>query len=323
LHTIRTASGSFFYIAMANKPPYSIADQIELLKKRGMLFGNENKALQTLENISYYRLKGYWWDMQDDAVLHVFKPGSHFKDVVDRYNFDRHLRLILFDAIERIEIALRTKMIYHLSIRYGSLWYLDSSLFENKTIVTGNQAITIYQNTINELQKEFNRSQELFIKDQRNRYPNQSADAWKILEVASMGTLSKLYKSLKAQLPEKAIIAKEMGLNLNTELSSWLEALTYVRNIVAHHSRLWSRTMVKTPVERINNPIGPWFSKPLLPVQTKKPFLIISCMVYLCNQVNPDNDIKRKITELIDSNPSIPIYKLGFLNNWKNEPIWK
>ncbi len=138
-------------------------------------------------------------------------------------------------------------MIYHLSIRYGSLWYLDSSLFENKTIIINNQVITIYQNTINELQKEFNRSQELFIKDQRSRYPNQPADAWKILEVASMGTLSKLYKSLKTQLPEKAIIAKEMGLNLNTELSSWLEALTYVRNIVAHHSKLWSRTMVKTP----------------------------------------------------------------------------
>ncbi len=81
---------------MANKPPYSIADQVKLLKKRGMLFNDEPQALQTLENISYYRLKGYWWDMQDDAVLHVFKPGSHFKDVVDRYNFDRHLRLILF-----------------------------------------------------------------------------------------------------------------------------------------------------------------------------------------------------------------------------------
>lgn len=126
--------------------------------------------------------------------------------------------------------------------------------------------------TLNELRKEFNRSQEIFIKDQRNRYANQDADAWKILEVASMGTLSKLYKNIKHQLPEKAAIAKEMGLNLHSELSSWLEAITYVRNIIANHSRLWSRNMVKKPTERINNPIGLWFTNPLTEVQTKKPF---------------------------------------------------
>jgi abortive infection bacteriophage resistance protein len=97
---------------MANKNPYSIADQIALLKQRGMLFNNEQSAHHFLENISYYRLKGYWWDMQEDVTTHFLKPDTYFEDVIDRYNFDRRLRLILFDAIERIEIALRTKMIY-------------------------------------------------------------------------------------------------------------------------------------------------------------------------------------------------------------------
>ena len=143
------------------------------------------------------------------------------------------------------------------------------------------------------------------------------------MEVASLGTLSKLYKNLKHQLPEKATIAKEMGLNLHSELSSWLEAITYVRNIIAHHSRLWSRNMVKRPTENLNNPIGQWFDNPLTQVQTKKPFLIISCMVYLCNEVTPGHQIKTKILKLFNNNPNIPIYKLGFLNNWKNEPLWK
>jgi abortive infection bacteriophage resistance protein len=185
---------------MANKTPFTIADQITLLKQRGMLFNDEQSAHHFLENISYYRLKGYWWDMQDDVTIHTFKPNTYFEDIIDKYNFDRRLRLILFDAIERIEIALRTKMIYHLSVAYGSLWYLDSTLFE-ATPLPSNPKITIHQNTILELNKEFNRSQEIFIKDQRRRYPNQDADAWKILEVASMGTLSKLYKNLKHQLP--------------------------------------------------------------------------------------------------------------------------
>lgn len=309
---------------MATKPAYSIVKQIALLKQRGMLFHNESSAPHFLGNISYYRLKGYWWDMQDDYTLHTLKANTYFEDIVDRYNFDRHLRLILFDAIERIEVALRTKMIYHLTLSYGGLYYLDPALFEPTTITLSDGTVkTIHQNTLEELKKEFNRSQEIFIKDHRNRYPGQDADAWKTLEVASMGTLSKLYKNLKHQLPEKANISKEMGLNLHSELSSWLEAITYVRNIIAHHSRVWSRSMVKRPIDQLNNPIGQWFTNTLTPVQTKKPFLIISCMVYLCNQVTPNHQIKAKILELFRDNPSVPIYKLGFLNNWEKEPLWK
>ena len=84
-----------------------------------------------LSNISYYRLKGYWWEMQDDNINHHFAPDSYFEDVIDLYNFDRHLRLIIFNAIERIEIALRTKLIYHLSQNYGPHWYLTPYLFQD------------------------------------------------------------------------------------------------------------------------------------------------------------------------------------------------
>jgi abortive infection bacteriophage resistance protein len=324
LHTIRTADGSFFYIAMPNKPARTIAEQIQLLKLRGMLFRDELQATPLLQNISYYRLKGYWWDMQSDYTQHTLKSNTYFEDIVGRYNFDRHLKLILFDAIERIEIALRTKMIYHLSVSYGGLWYLNPALFQPTTMKLYNGTVkTIHQNTIDELQKEFKRSQEIFIKDHHRRHPGANADAWKILEVASMGTLSKLYKNLKHQLPEKSAIAKEMGLNLHSELSSWLESITYVRNMIAHHSRLWSRNMVKSPAVQLNNPIEQWFVNPLIPVQTKKPFLIISSMVYLCNRVTPGHQIKTKILDLFNCNPLVPIYKLGFLNNWENEPLWK
>jgi abortive infection bacteriophage resistance protein len=309
---------------MPNKPAYTIADQLQLLKSRGMLFRDEPQAAHILKNISYYRLKGYWWDMQSDYTLHTLTPNTYFEDIVDRYNFDRQLRLILFDAIERIEIALRTKMIYHMSVSYGGLWYLDPALFGNTTITLNDGTVkTIHQKTVDELKKEVVRSQESFIKDHRFRYPNQDADAWKTLEVASMGTLSKLYKNLKHQLPEKSAIANEMGLNLHSELSSWLEAIAYIRNIIAHHSRLWSRNMVKKPTEQLNNPMGQWFTSQLTQVQTKKPFLIISSMLYLCNMVAPSHQIRTKILELINSNPQIPVYKLGFLNNWQNEPLWQ
>jgi abortive infection bacteriophage resistance protein len=205
-------------MAMANKPAYSIADQIKLLKSRGMLFRDESQAVLILKNISYYRLKGYWWDMQADKVNHLFNPNTFFEDVIDRYNFDRQLRLILFDSIERIEVALRSKMIYHISLAYGGLWYLDTALFDNTVL---------HQKHIEDLKWEFDRSQEIFIKDQKSRFPGEHTDAWKILEVASFGTLSKLYKNLHHQLPEKSIISREMGLNSHSELASWLEAIAY------------------------------------------------------------------------------------------------
>jgi len=299
---------------MAPKPARTIADQMQLLKNRGMLFKDEPSAPHFLANISYYRLKGYWWDMQSNQAAHTFKIGSYFEAVIERYNFDRHLRLILFDAIERIEIALRTKMIYHLSLAHGSLWYLDVSLFQDQIKL---------QDHVAHLQREFSYSQETFIKDHRRRFPNNDAESWKIMEIVSMGTLSKFYKNLKHQLPEKSIIAKEMGLNLHTELSSWLESIVYVRNIIAHHSRLWSRNMVKKPVDNINNPLGLWFDTPLTPVQKKKPFLIISAMLYICNKVTPEHNIKIKIIDLINRNSNVPIYKLGFLNNWDSQPLWK
>jgi len=306
--------GHFFYMYMASKPARTIAEQLQLLKDRGMLIRNEKATLHFLSNISYYRLKGYWWDMQSDRINHVFQDNTYFEDVIIRYNFDRQLRLILFDAIERTEIALRTKMIYFLSLANGPLWYLNPSLFVN---------LTKFQENSDHLKREFRYSQEIFIKDHKRRFASTDAEAWKIMEIASIGTLSKFYKNLKHQLPEKSAIANEMGLNLHSELSSWLEAIVYVRNIIAHHSRLWSRNMVKQPVYTLNNPTGRWFTNLLLPVQKKKPFLIISTMVYLCNKVSPDHHIKSRILALIHNNPDVPIYKLGFLNNWENQPLWK
>ncbi|MDR1023906.1 MAG: Abi family protein [Prevotellaceae bacterium] len=306
-----------------NKPAYTIPDQIALLKQRGMIFRDEAQARDRLQNISYYRLKGYWWDMQSDTTLHLFYPSVCFEDVLERYDFDRKLRLILFGGIERIEIAVRTSLIYHLSLAYGGLWYLNPALFEIASKIKNGVSKTTHLHTLGELQKEFVRSQELFIKDHQRRCPGQPADAWKILEIASMGTLSKLYKSIKINLPEKGIIANKMGINSPHVFSGWMESIAYIRNIIAHHSRLWGRTMVKRPGMQLNNPQGAWFSQPLKQGQMDKPFSTISCMVYLCCFLNQPQDMKREIIDLINAYPRVPIYKYGFFNGWQAEPLWK
>lgn len=298
---------------MPNKDFKTISDQIALLKSRGMKFTNEQSAAALLSNISYYRLKGYWWDMQSDKVQHTFFPGTVFEDIVSRYNFDRHLRLILFDAVERIEIAVRTKLIYFLSQNHGPLWYLNNK-FSNDA--------ALHSTHLKELKNEFSRSQEIFAKNHRNTKQNQDPDSWIILEVATLGLLSKIYKNLGHQLPEKSKIANEMGLNFHNELSSWLEAISYVRNITAHHSRLWSRNMDRKPMT-LGKPKYQWLQIPLNPIQEKRIYHTICAMIYLCNRITPGHHITAKILNLIAQNPSIPIFKIGFQNNWQNEPLWK
>ena len=132
---------------------------------------------------------------------------------MERYHFDRQLRQILFGGIEQIEIAVRSKMIYHLSTAYGGLWYLNPALFDDAIRIYDDRNMTAHAKVLEDLQKEFERSQEDFIKDHKRNHPGQPAEAWKILEVASMGTLSKLYKNLKITLPERSMISNEMDVN--------------------------------------------------------------------------------------------------------------
>ena len=96
---------------MFDKRALSIDEQINLLSNRGLLIEDLDFARETLSNVSYFRLSGYWWSMQSDKENHIFKPNSKFSDVVLLYNFDTELRNLLFEVIEKIEISLRTKLI--------------------------------------------------------------------------------------------------------------------------------------------------------------------------------------------------------------------
>lgn len=295
------------------KPAKTVQDQIALLQSRNMSFRQISNASHFLSNISYYRLKGYWWEMQDDRTQHHFVDGSYFEDVIDLYNFDRHLRLIVFNAIERIEISLRTKLIYHLSLGYGPVWYLNPSLFENQKI---------YSVFLSKLFQDIGNSSEEFIKKHYENHPTEHPESWKALEVLTLGSLSKLYQNIQHQLPEKNIIAREFGLFNQKYLSSWLLSITVIRNIIAHHSRLWNRVVIN----KYDWP--PTAPKPLLTYvpdnnQRRKIFPILSAILYMNNEISPGHALKTELIELFNAFPNVKLSRMGFPINWKNEPIWK
>ncbi|MBO9572290.1 MAG: Abi family protein [Chitinophagaceae bacterium] len=191
-----------------------------------------------------------WWPMQSDKVSHAFKFNSRFEDVIALYNFDRELRLLLFDIIERIEITLRTQLIYQLSHEFSPWWFQDTSLFINTTELIKSLA---------NIEEELERSKDIFIKEHRKKYKSdlRFPPAWKTLEITSFGTLSKLYGNLKPTVSSKDTIAAYFKTVNHTFLPSWLQSIAQIRNICAHHGRLWNKNLPGRP-HLLPKPPAPW-----------------------------------------------------------------
>lgn len=213
-----------------------IKSQIDLLESRGMGFEDKGKAEFYLSNISYYRLSAYWYTfLKIPQSDHIFHQETTFQKALDTYVFDRKLRLIIFNEIERIEIALRTQVICQYCTQYGNNWYENKALYRNPNY---------YYKFNSLLVEELAKTSEVFIRHYNYKYTDpHNPPAWMALELASFGQLSMLYKNLRNNEPRKKI-ADHFAIHENI-LCSWLECLSYVRNTCAHHMRLWNRRLPK------------------------------------------------------------------------------
>lgn len=296
-----------------NKSAYTTQQHIEQLKKRGLLISNEDFAIKCLSHISYYRLAGYWWSMQEDKVNHVFKPNSKFEDVIHLYDFDSRLRGILFDAIEKIEISLRTKLIYHLSHEFDPWWFQKSEIFIDSRA---------HVKSLASIEEEIDRSKDIFIREHNRKYKDdfRFPPSWKTLELTSFGTLSKLYGNLNNQVKSKEKIAKEYGAVNHTYLPSWLQSIAQIRNYCAHHSRLWNRNLPGAP-KILSKPPMAWVKD--VPTDTQKLYLHLCIMRYLLNNIIVNNNLNIDLINLLQQYPSVDPDALGFKPDWKSEPLWQ
>jgi abortive infection bacteriophage resistance protein len=298
-----------------SKPSIDIKQQVAQLKARGLIISQEDYAEHSLQNISYYRLSGYWWPMQADKVLHLFKPNSTFENVLAIYNFDRELRILLFDVIERIEIGFRTRIIYHLSREISPWWFEDAAHFRNAVEHT---------ETLLVIDRELKQSREVFIKEHYKKYHTDTRrpPAWKTLEIASFGNVSKLYGNLLPSVKSKDIIAVELGTVNHTYLPSWLQSIAQIRNICAHHSRLWNKNLPGRP-KLLPKPPKPWILNVPQPTEHHLLYVHLCCMKYLLNIISPGNNFTNKLNQLLTKYPNIDPNALGLKLNWQNEPLWQ
>lgn len=300
---------------MYNKPALTITEQIDKLKQRGLNISETDRAEHFLSHISYYGLEGYWWPMQSDKENHIFKPDSTFSNVIALYNFDRELRLLLFDVIEKIEISLRTKLIHHLSVEINPWWFQDTTLFINTSELI---------KTLSSLEEEIERSKDIFIKEHKKKYKDdlRLPPAWKSLELTSFGTLSKLYGNLKPTVKSKDTIADEFGTVNHTFLPSWLQSIAQIRNYCAHHSRLWNRNLPGRP-KLLPKPPLPWLNNVPKENEFEKLYVHLCCMKYLLNIVQPENNFAERLENLLIKYPNVDPNALGIKNNWQIELLWK
>lgn len=293
------------------KLPISIQDQISKLKQRGLSFTDEKKAAHYLSNISFYRLRAYTYPFQDNNdASHPFIKKISFEDIIGIYVFDRKLRLLIFNAIEKIEIAFRTQIIYHYAMQYGSHWHLNKTLYNN-----GN----LFADHISSLQKEIGRSKEAFITHYKNTYTDpKEPPAWMSLEVTSMGLLSKIFSNLKDDSCKDAV-THHFGLKNVAILENWMQCFSLIRNVCAHHSRVWNRRM--TPLKIPKKPLNTFLdNRYILPY---KVYTYISCMQYILNTISPEHHFKSNLLELMQNCPLLQEKEMGFPANWHQDKFWK
>lgn len=302
------------HFEMFDKAPTTIDQQIELLRERGLEIVEADNLQHLLCHISYYRLGEYWHSMQVDKDNHIFKPNSKFSDVIALYNFDNELRILLFGVIEKIEISLRTKLIYHLSHEFGAWWFQNFELF------TDSMALV---KTLAGLEQEISRTKEVTIKNHLKKHKDdlRFPPAWKSLEQTSFGSLSKLYGNLKNTIESKNVIAKEFGAVNHTYLPSWLQSIAQIRNYCAHHSRLWNKNLPGAP-KLLPKPPNPWVD--IVPKQHEfqKLYVHLCLMKYLLNVIQPENQFTVKLKNLFEKYVNVDPNALGMKPNWTNEPLW-
>lgn len=292
------------------KTAKSITDLIEMLHERGLTISDVGKAQDFFQKVSYFRIAAYFRPLEQDKETHIYKPGSTFESAVALYEFDSALRMLAFSCIQTIEIALRSRMIQVFTEQYGPFWYSDERLVNNKFNHVEN---------ISSLVQELDRSKEEFIKDHYLKYGKESLPpAWKALELASFGNLTKIYFNFSDNKAKKQI-ARSFSIPQHEVLESWMRSVGGLRNCCAHHNRIWNRNLMDSP-QLPRKLSGLWLSDFNFP--TFRLYAALSCMVYWLNAIQPDNTFVKDFKTLLAAHPEVDVNAMGFPATWQNEPLW-
>lgn len=282
---------------------------VTLLENRGLIINDRQKAQLYLESIGYYRLSAYMHPLlKTPKILHLYKEGATFNKVMMLYRFDKKLRLLLFNEIEKIEIAVREAIMNMTAERTGDIyWLTNSAHFRDQSIFVNSMAM---------LSKEYERSTEDFIEHFKRTYTEPFPPAWILGELLPMGSVNMYYRNLKDKGLKKQI-AKRFCLHAPV-FESWLSVLTLTRNACCHHARVWNKVNKIIPND-MRGMTRPWIT---IPADKRRIYYNMCIIKYFLDIISPNNDMLDKMHNLFSKFPEIDLAALGFPVGWEQEPLW-
>lgn len=313
------------------KPYLPIPGQIALIKGRGMGITDEKLAEAHLEKIGYYRLSGYWYPYRkpvsqsgQTAFSDDFRPGTDFSEIAALYVFDKNLRMLMLDALERIEIALRVQITLqmgaHAPDAHRNQAYLHPNFWQRIEPLTGR---TRHAEWLRRHDDAFATSKEEFAKHFKTRYPGENPPIWIAAELWDFGAMSVLYSGLNKA--DQTAIAAKFQIPRFRIMETWLRSLNTSRNVCAHHSRFWNKPSAVQPS---------WPTMEEVPdlghiststhAQTRAYGAACMC-AYLLRTISPKTTWRDRFKKLIGEFPQSKIVSLqgaGFPQNWEKEKIW-
>lgn len=313
------------------KPHLAFADQIRLLRSRGLLIDDEAEAERLLSTIGYYRLSGYWYvyrQLDNGRRDDRFVGGTTFGRVVRLYEADRRLKLLLLDALERIEIALRVMIGFTLG-RRGAYAHLDRSNLDGRFIRSSAGHPSTYDRWLHKVLGAQTRSSEDFVLHFQSKYDGR-LPVWVVTEILDFGSMSYLFQGLKGadrnEIAGRLGVLDQSGGGNGTALANWLRVLNYVRNVSAHHSRLWNRNLVDqiAPSRLRSIPDLRHLTSP--EVSHFRVYSTLCIIAFLLSRTGHGPAWTTQIRELLGT--EIPacgrgLHELGFPVGWAKEKPWE
>jgi abortive infection bacteriophage resistance protein len=296
---------------------------------------DEPSALDWLRRLGYYRLSAYWYPFRERVLVQVgpdrienqvqdaFQEGATFEQAVALYQFDKRLRLLVMDAIEQIEVAARVDIAHFLGA-------VDTFAQENAALLDGNftrpgrgGGPSDHEKWMAKLTESTDRSREEFVSHYKTKY-GVPLPIWVSIEVWDFGLLSRFYAGM--QFKQREAMANRFGVGRSYLMASWLRTLNYLRNISAHHCRLWNRNIVDQPKMPRAGEI-PAFDPLLAEMSVERVYPALCVIAHLLRHSYPESDWPHRLVAhllgfpVVDR-PQIDLEAMGCPDNWQRHSFW-
>jgi len=314
-------------VGVYDKPPLGHADLVARMQDRGLVIPDVGRAERYVRSIGYYRLSPYMIPFRR-AGSDDFRSGVGFDDVLDLYVFDRKLRLLVLDAVERVEVAVRSALTDHMAQAHGAFWYADPTHFRDvrrhRDFVT-----TVHDDCARQLlAKPEQTDGALMHRSALEHYlmtygTPELPPSWIVMERLTLGQVERLIGNLKRRA-DRTAIAKSLGIN-EPLLVSWMRTFVRVRNICAHHGRLWNAVLGVSPALP-TSPSVTWLADPTAiahsPARRARLYPVLVALQSLLSTLSPGSSWAQRLKALIDEHPGVPLVAMGMPPGWSDDLFW-